>query len=74
MPAKDNDVTEMAIFGMDSESYVHLNYIKDCGCDDEAPVGFSCNNGTYQCGVCKCPPNYEGDQCNCEKDSENSQD
>ncbi|KAI1307699.1 Integrin beta-1-B [Halotydeus destructor] len=51
---------------------INITVKLDCDCDCEkssqvAPPGAQCQNGgSYHCGICKCPEQYAGNQCECD--------
>ncbi|OQV13505.1 Integrin beta-PS [Hypsibius exemplaris] len=56
--------------GLDEELTVTLEILCDCDCGIPIPNAMQCSyNGTYECGICTCPPGTFGKFCECSTDS-----
>ncbi|GAV06686.1 hypothetical protein RvY_16633 [Ramazzottius varieornatus] len=55
--------------GLDEELSVNLEIICDCDCGPPIFNAPQCSgNGTYECGICTCPPGTFGRHCECSSD------
>lgn len=68
----DEVVIDLKIFGTVEESTARISFQNTCPCDDSIkPSYINCENGgNYHCGNCICPEEFDGEECQCAKKTE----